>query len=296
MQFICCPALLLFYEVCYNIFIFFTFFMMAKLTELFFSKKQEETQEPSTVVAPTNGNGNGAQQTKKALIRGEVINPVDFRSSRATWRIFRIMAEFVEGYDFLSKITADVTIFGSARTRPGSTYYNIAEQLGTLLAQSGFSVITGGGPGIMEAANKGAFLAGGQSIGLNIQLPFEQRINKYVRHGIGFHFFFTRKVMLTSPSQAFVAFPGGYGTLDEVFEVMTLIQTGKMDAMPLILIGSEFWGALKTFLKEHVLDTHRAIKASDLDILQVVDTAEEAMAIITAQVRDKDAKPVDDEA
>lgn len=223
-------------------------------------------------------------QERRAQIRGEVIHPAEFRGTEATWRIFKIMSEFVDGYDFLSKITADVTVFGSARTTPGSRYYKECEKLAGLMAKNGFSVITGGGPGIMEAANKGAYNAGGESIGLNIQLPFEQRINKYVRHGIGFHYFFTRKVMLTSPSQAFVAFPGGYGTIDEVFEVLTLMQTKKMEQVPMILVGREFWSALENFLREQMFKKNKTINAEDLDIYYIVDTAEEAMNILKENV------------
>lgn len=219
-------------------------------------------------------------QEHAALLRGEVIDPSEFRSGEATWRIFRIMAEFVEGYEFLSTVSADVTIFGSARTKSGTRYYKEAEQLGLLLAKAGYSVITGGGPGIMEAANKGAYDGGGESIGLNIQLPFEQRINKYVRHGIGFHFFFTRKVMLTSPSQAFVALPGGFGTIDEVFEVLTLIQTKKMPRVPVVLIGKEYWTRLKKFIVKEMLEEHQTINKADCDIFVIVDTAEEAVRYI----------------
>lgn len=220
----------------------------------------------------------------KAKLRGEVINPADFKSSAATWRIFRILAEFVDGYEFLSHLNADVTVFGSARTKPGSHYYEEAVMMGSLLAKNNFSVVTGGGPGIMEAVNKGAFECGGESIGLNIQLPFEQRINKYVRHGIGFHFFFTRKVMLTSPSQAFVAFPGGFGTIDEVFEVLTLIQTGKMQPVPVILVGRDFWGKLNDFVESEMRDTQKTISPEDTDLYHVVDSAEEAMEIIAQEV------------
>jgi uncharacterized protein (TIGR00730 family) len=215
-----------------------------------------------------------------AKLRGEVIDPKEFQSSTATWRIFRIMSEFVEGYDFLSKIKADITVFGSARLTPDTKAYQDAEALGKLLAEKGFSVVTGGGPGIMEAANKGAFEAGGESVGLNIQLPFEQRINPYVRHGIAFHFFFTRKVMLTSPSQAFVAFPGGFGTIDEVMEVLTLLQTGKMQRVPVILFDSNFWGGLVDFIHEKLLAEYKTVSEKDLELFHVVDTPEEALKII----------------
>ncbi len=229
-----------------------------------------------------------SEQMQKAQLRGEVINPAEFVGGKATWRIFRIMAEFVEGYDFLSNVSADVTVFGSARTKPGSKYYEEARKLTGLMAGKGFSVITGGGPGIMEAANRGAFEAGGESIGLNIQLPFEQRINKYVRHGLGFHFFFTRKVMLTSPSAVFIGFPGGFGTMDEIFEVLTLIQTGKMQKAPVILVGKDFWGPLVEFIHNQMRDQHETISAKDVDLFTLVDTAEEAMKIIdTVEVKDK---------
>ena len=223
-------------------------------------------------------------QEHQANLRGEVINPSEFSGSKATWRIFRIMAEFVDGYEFLSNVSADITVFGSARTKPTEKSYKEAVKLTKMMAKAGFSVITGGGPGIMEAANRGAFEGGGESIGLNIQLPFEQRINKYVRHGLGFDFFFTRKVMLTSPSQAFIGFPGGYGTIDEIFEVMTLIQTGKMEPVPVILVGEDYWGPLEVFIREVMLKKHKTISAKDMNIFTVVDTAEEAMEIIKKNV------------
>lgn len=223
-------------------------------------------------------------QINEAKLRGEVINPADFKSSQATWRIFRILSEFVEGYEFLSKLNADVTVFGSARIKEGTKYYEQAVLMGGLLAKHNFSVVTGGGPGIMEAINKGAYECGGESIGLNIQLPFEQRINEYVRHGLGFHFFFTRKVMLTSPSQAFIAFPGGFGTLDEIFEVLTLIQTRKMQPVPVVLVGKEFWQKMDTFIQEEMLEEHATISPEDKELYHIVDTAEEAMEIIKEHV------------
>lgn len=224
-------------------------------------------------------------QKEAATLRGEVIHPSEFRSTDATWRIFRIMSEFVEGYTFLSELNADVTIFGSARTKKNSKYYKLAEKLTFMMAKEGFSVVTGGGPGTMEAANKGAYKGGGESIGLNIQLPFEQRINRYVRHGMGFHYFFTRKVMLTAPSQAFIAFPGGFGTIDEVMEVMTLMQTHKMQPVPVILVGKAFWGKLREFFVEQMLNEHKAINPDDLGLFTIVDTAEEAMEVLRKTVK-----------
>jgi len=159
---------------------------------------------------------------------------------RESWRIFRIMSEFVEGYQFLSQMKNEVTLLGSARLKSDSKYYKVAEELGGLLGKHGFTTITGGGPGIMEAANKGAYEAGGNSVGLNIQLPFEQRINPYVKHSTAFYYFFTRKVMLISPSNAFVYFPGGFGTMDEFFEVVDLMELGKMQRSPVVLVGKEY--------------------------------------------------------
>ncbi|HBK34178.1 TPA: TIGR00730 family Rossman fold protein [Candidatus Uhrbacteria bacterium] len=197
-----------------------------------------------------------------------------------TWRIFRIMAEFVEGFQFLSESSREVTIFGSARTREGSRWYNEAYTLGSLLARHKFTVITGGGPGIMEAANRGAFENGGESIGLNIQLPTEQRINPYVKRSRGFYYFFTRKVMLAASAQAYIYFPGGFGTLDECFEIITLIQTHKMQKTPVILVGKEYWDPLWAWIKTQVLETQQAIAPGDLDLVSIVDTAEEAFAFI----------------
>lgn len=238
-----------------------------------------EDHEPDTSISK-----GGAKQMHEAQLRGEVVNPEEFAGGRATWRIFRIMAEFVDGYDFLSKLSADITVFGSARLKEGDKYYEEARQLGHMMAAAGFSVVTGGGPGIMEAANRGAHECGGESIGLNIQLPFEQRINPYVHHGMGFHFFFTRKVMLTSPSQAFVGFPGGFGTMDEIFEVITLIQTGKMQPVPVILVGRDFWGKLEDFIVEQMLEAQGTISAEDRNIYRIVDSAEEAMQILAQEV------------
>ncbi len=192
---------------------------------------------------------NKNHQSHLAELRGDIISPKELQKNASviTWRIFRIMSEFVDDYELLGNIGKDVTVFGSARTKPEEKYYKVAEKLGQFLAKKKYTVITGGGPGIMEAANKGAYEAGGKSIGLNINLPSEQRLNPYVTGNLGFHFFFTRKVMLTTPSLAFVFFPGGFGTLDEFFEVATLIQTKKMPKVPLILVGKDYWEPLEEF-------------------------------------------------
>lgn len=210
----------------------------------------------------------------------------DFRGS-VQWRMFRIMAEFVDGFQFLGDFKKVVTIFGSARFSEGDEHYQAAEKLGRLLAKAGFTVLTGGGPGIMEAANRGAYEAGGESVGLNIQLPFEQRINPYVKKSIGFHYFFTRKVMLATSAQAYVYFPGGFGTMDEFFEIITLIQTKKMPHIPVVCIGKDFWDTLYTHLEKNVMQKHKAVKPEDMKIFQIVDTPEEAVKIIKAGARDR---------
>jgi uncharacterized protein (TIGR00730 family) len=197
-----------------------------------------------------------------------------------TWRIFRIMAEFVEGFQFLSESHREVTFFGSARTKKSDRWYKESTKLGKLLAQAGFTVITGGGPGIMEAGNKGAKEGGGESIGLNIQLPNEQRINPYVTRGRGFHYFFTRKVMLAASAQAYVYFPGGFGTLDELFEIVTLIQTGKMQSTPVVCVGKDFWSGLFKWVDEVQVGRYKTISPKERTLVQIVDSAEEAYQII----------------
>ncbi len=197
-----------------------------------------------------------------------------------SWRIFRIMSEFVEGFQFLTESNQEVTIFGSARTNPRSKWYKEATKLGRLLTESGYTVVTGGGPGMMEAANKGANEAGGKSIGLNIQLPNEQRINKYVTHSRAFHYFFTRKVILAASAQAYVYFPGGFGTMDELFEIVTLIQTGKMQNIPVICMSKDYWSGLFDWIRDVQLEEFETINPEDLELISVVDTAEDAMRII----------------
>jgi len=201
---------------------------------------------------------------------------------RRPWRIFRVMSEFVEGFQLLSELDKQVTVLGSARTKDDGHYYEIAEELGGLLAQNDFATVTGGGPGIMEAANKGAYENNGGSIGLNIQLPFEQRINDYVKKAIGFYYFSTRKVMLTAPADAFVLFPGGFGTMDEFFEIIDHIELGKMCEVPIILVGSEYWDPLLDFLRESGCGLG-SVREEQIEKWHVVETAEEAFEIINSR-------------
>lgn len=196
------------------------------------------------------------------------------------WKIFRIMAEFIEGFEFLSKLQKEVTFFGSARTNPKSKAYKQATQLGKMCAKAGYTVITGGGPGIMEAGNKGAFEAGGESVGLDIELPMEQRRNDFVTRAIGFHYFFTRKVMLSASAQAYVFFPGGFGTMDEALEMLTLVQTGKIPkTVPCIFLGKAYWQPFKKWVSDH-LYKNGYINKEDLDLMQIVDTPEQAFHLI----------------
>ena len=208
---------------------------------------------------------------------------VDALSIEESWRIFRIMAEFVEAIETLSRVKNAVSIFGSARTAPDDPYYQKAETLSRLLAERGFGVITGGGPGIMEAANKGAAGAGGQSVGMNIRLPLEQKPNPYANISIDYKYFFTRKVMFVKYAMAYVVMPGGFGTLDELFEALTLLQTKRIKAFPVILMGSEYWKGLLDWLKKTVLRNNK-ISATDLDLFQVIDDPEEAVKYIQKYV------------
>ncbi|HYE95238.1 MAG TPA: TIGR00730 family Rossman fold protein [Rubricoccaceae bacterium] len=202
---------------------------------------------------------------------------------RDTWHIFQIMAEFVEGYERLGRIGPSVSVFGSARIPPGTPYYQMGEAVGRLLVEHGFAVITGGGPGLMEAANRGAQAAGGVSVGLNIVLPHEQHVNPYVDpdRSLTFDFFFARKTMFVKYAQGFVVLPGGFGTLDELFEALTLIQTGKTTRFPVVLMGREFWEGALTWLREQLLG-RGMIGPADLDLLSLTDDPAEAVGIIEA--------------
>ncbi len=199
-----------------------------------------------------------------------------------SWAIFKIMGEFVNGFEKMSKIGPCVSIFGSARTKVDDKYYQLAVDVAKQIVHHGYGVITGGGPGIMEAGNKGAHLAGGTSVGLNIELPFEQHDNPYIDSdkSLDFDYFFVRKVMFVKYSQGFVVMPGGFGTLDELFEAMTLIQTKKIAKFPIILVSTDFWGGLIDWVKATLLEKFGNVSPGDLDLLHVVDTPEEVLQIL----------------
>lgn len=195
------------------------------------------------------------------------------------WRIFKIMGEFVDGFDDLARIPPGVSIFGSARLQPEDQYYQAAVETGRLIAKAKYAVITGGGPGIMEAGNKGAFEAGGISIGCNIELPFEQMPNPYQTISMTFNYFFVRKVMFVKYSVAFIIFPGGFGTMDELFEALTLIQTRKIRNFPVVLFGKEYWGGMVQWIKDRMVE-YKTISPEDLELLFVTDSPEDAVEFI----------------
>ena len=199
-----------------------------------------------------------------------------------SWTMFKVLAEFVDGFEKLNKLGPCISIFGSARTKPDNKYYQITIDISRALVNEGFGIISGGGPGIMEAANKGAYLESGLSVGLNIELPFEQSGNQFIDpdKNLEHRYFFVRKVMFVKYSQAFIVMPGGFGTLDEMFETLTLIQTNKISPIPLILVGSEFWTGLKDWIVSVVLKKYGNISEKDLDLMPIVDTADEVVQII----------------
>jgi uncharacterized protein (TIGR00730 family) len=199
-----------------------------------------------------------------------------------SWAIFKIMSEFVNGYEAMSKIGPCVSIFGSARTKPDNKYYLLAESIAYKISKAGYGVITGGGPGIMEAGNKGAHRGEGTSVGLNIELPFEQHFNPYIDKdkNLNFDYFFVRKVMFVKYSQGFVVMPGGFGTLDELFEAITLIQTKKIGKFPIILVGSSFWAGLIEWIKTIMIEQEKTVSPIDMDLIKIVDTEDEVVAAL----------------
>lgn len=206
------------------------------------------------------------------------------RMVKDSWRVLRIQSEFVSGFDALENVAEAVTVFGSARIKERSPEYEVARDLGRRLAHEGFAVITGGGPGAMEATNRGAYEAGAESIGLNIELPFEQHANPWVTMSMNFRYFFVRKTMFVKYAQAFVCLPGGFGTLDELFEALTLVQTKKVLRFPIVLIGTEFWGPLIDWLR-NTLEAEGMLSPGDVDLLHVVDSPAEAVAIVVEAAR-----------
>ncbi|MBN1872210.1 MAG: TIGR00730 family Rossman fold protein [Candidatus Omnitrophica bacterium] len=201
-------------------------------------------------------------------------------SKEEPWRIFRIMGEFVDGFETLANIGPAISIFGSSRAKRGSAHYKLAERIAYELSKEGYTIITGAGPGIMEAANKGAKMAKGESIGLNIQVPFMQKPNRYITKLIEFRYFFCRKVMFAKYSKAFVVLPGGFGTMDELFEALTLVQTQRVPAFPIVIIGRNYWKGLMDWVKKNMLYKHKCISAGDMDIFKLADTPEEVIGVL----------------
>ncbi|MBC8048466.1 MAG: TIGR00730 family Rossman fold protein [Fimbriimonadaceae bacterium] len=214
-------------------------------------------------------------------------------SAQSSWRMFKIMAEFVEGFESMDRIGPCVSIYGSARTKPENKYYKLAESIAGKLTHEGFGIITGGGPGIMEAGNKGAHSEGGKSVGLNIELPYEQSHNKYIDQDklINFNYFFVRKVMLVKYAQAFIFMPGGFGTLDEMFEALTLIQTHKIERVPVILVGKNYWKGLLKWVDKIMLNEEKNISPEDMDLLFLTDDADEVVDHITQFYKTSHLRP-----
>lgn len=198
------------------------------------------------------------------------------------WTMFKVMAEFVDGFEVLNRVGPCISIFGSARTKPGTFYYDLATKIAARLSEEGYGIITGGGPGIMEAGNKGAWMKNGTSVGLNIDLPFEQSHNPFIAPALNLkhRYFFVRKVMFVKYAQGFVVMPGGFGTLDEIFEVLTLVQTKKITPVPIVLVGSEFWEGLRNWFVEVMLNRHHNINAEDLNLIHIVDDPEDVVRVI----------------
>ncbi len=234
-------------------------------------------------------NKKGGAQSR---VVNELLDPGGQDGAIQSWRVFRIMSEFVQGFELLRNYDLAATFWGSARLTPDNEYYKAAEELAAKLATNGFAVISGGGGGIMEASNVGAFKVGGKSIGLNIELPFEQKLNPYTTDSLTFKYFFSRKVMLTFSSEVYVYFPGGFGTLDEFFEIITLIQTKKIERIPVILYGKEFWEPLLKWFEKDLVKKHKTISKEDLDLFYVADSVEEAYKYILKNVDFKNTRQV----
>jgi hypothetical protein len=246
-------------------------------------KKEPEQRRGAVVVRGTTPGDRGTEDQQ--LLRSPHLEP-SFRETD-TWRTLRIMGEFVEGFDALAEVGPAVSIFGSARVGRRNRYYGAARRLAAALVAEGFAIITGGGPGIMEAANRGAKEAGGISIGANIQLPFEQGLNEYVDLGMEFRYFFVRKTMFVKYAEAFVIFPGGFGTLDELFEALTLIQTGKVQHFPVVLYGKDYWEGMMKWIREKPLYEEK-ISPADLDLLTLTSDIQEAVDAITKHHRSRE--------
>jgi uncharacterized protein (TIGR00730 family) len=229
-----------------------------------------------------------SKKSKELMHRRIITDLLDTNGDAVeSWRVFRIMAEFVAGFELLRKYGLAATVFGSARFTQGDPYYKQAEELSAKLAKKGFAIITGGGPGIMEAANVGGFKVGGKSVGLNIELPFEQKLNPYTTESLDFDFFFSRKVMLSFASEVYIYFPGGFGTLDEFFELLTLIQTKKIERIPIVLYGADYWNPLVTFFENTLYKKYQTINKEDIELFQVVDSVDEAMKYILKSIDTK---------
>jgi uncharacterized protein (TIGR00730 family) len=249
---------------------------------MFTSKKRSKDAKKNADARPAN----------KRIVT-ELLDPKGADSDAVqSWRVFRIMSEFVQGFELLRSHGLAATFWGSARTNPDEPYYKEAEELAAKLAKKGYSIISGGGSGIMEASNVGAFKVGGKSVGLNIQLPFEQKLNPYTTESLNFDFFFSRKVMLTFASEVYVYFPGGFGTLDELFEILTLIQTKKIEPIPVVLFGKEYWEPLLRFFEQSLLKKYQTISPEDLDLFTVVDSVDEAYKHINKSVNTKNVNQI----
>lgn len=244
--------------------------MVKKLLGL--GKKEEKKKQPANCRVVT-----------------ELLDPTAQDGAIESWRVFRIMSEFVQGFELLRNYGLAATFWGSARLTPSDPYYKAAEEIAARLAKKGFAIISGGGPGIMEASNVGAFKVGGKSVGLNIELPFEQKLNPYTTESLTFKYFFSRKVMLTFASEVYVYFPGGYGTLDEFFEIVTLIQTKKIEPVPIVLYGADFWSPLLRWFEKDLVKKFKTISKEDLDLFVVVDSVDDAMKYILKNVDTKSA-------